>query len=141
MGTVEEGFPFRPIPFELARILADWRPANDAIADLDIPSSPDFDIAPRGATPSRTNRLDLADQAAWKYRTVWGFVTRIDETRADNTVTPFRIEVLRRFVFRADSHSINTVSSIYVRIQAYSSNLMVTDPCESPAISFSPRLQ
>ena len=35
---------------------------------------------------------------------------------------------MARINFRADGHSAKTVSSIYALIQAYSSNLIVTDP-------------
>ena len=109
--------------------MADWHPVKVAIADLDIPASADFTIDPRSVAPTRINRRGLSDCADWKFRNVWGVVARISEADAENTSTPFRLEIAHRFNFRADTHAINTVSGIYATIQVYSSNLMSTDPC------------
>lgn len=52
---------------------------------------------------------------------------RIEETKAENTGTPLRIDVLTRINFRADGHLARAVTWLYVIAQAYSSNLLVAD--------------
>ena len=108
--------------------MADWRPSTDAVADLDLPATDDSPLAPRIVSPTRTNRIDLSDSLDWRYRRAWGLIVRIEETKAGNTETPLRVDIMARINFRADGHSVKTASSIYVLIQAYRSNLIVTEP-------------
>lgn len=124
----DECFPIRPAPFELARIFAPWRPASGHVSDLDLPPPGDFKHAPWNVANSRTNRIDLADNAACKHRRIWGHAIRIEETSAENTRTPFRVAVLFRIPFRADGHSVKTAIRLYNLFQYYRSYIFVTDP-------------
>ena len=125
---VADGFPFRPPPWELARIMADWHPGSDPVSDLDLPDADEFTLVPRNSNPTLANRIDLSADIAWRSRRIFGMVVRIETTTADNTTTPFRIDVMTRICFTARGHAKKTVSTIYVLIQAYSSNIMITDP-------------
>ena len=125
---VDEGFPFRPKPFGLARIFASFPPVSGHVADLNFPSPGVFNLTPWNVANSRTNRIDLADNAACKHRRIWGHAIRIEETSAENTRTPFRVAVLFRIPFRADGHSVKTAIRLYNLFQYYRSYIFVTDP-------------
>ena len=107
--------------------MADWHPISDAVTDSDLPPTDDFALIPWSASPTRSNRIDLSEALAWRSRRIWGFVVRIEETNAENTTTPFRIDVMTRINFRADGHSAKTVIALYAPIQAYSANIAITD--------------
>ena len=102
---------------------ADWRPATDAAADIDLPATDDFALA-----PTRKNRTDLSESLARRYQRARGLFVRIEEAHAENAKAPFRIDFMTRINAKADGHSANTAGSIYDLIQAYISNLITNGP-------------
>ena len=128
------GFAFSPDPWQLAEIFASWHPTTDDPDKLDFPDSADFEVTPWTLTPDRCTRIELSPNLAWKYRRIFGLVVRIEETKADNTTTPFRLDIACKFSFCADGHKgqrngTDIVSSFFGLVRAYSSNAAIASAC------------
>ena len=127
--AVGMGFGFCPSPSQLAEIFASWHPTTDSPDLLDFPDSDDFAISPWTITPDKCTRVELSPSIAWKHRRIYGTVVRIEETKADNTKTPFRLDIACKIPFRADGHGSAVVSTLFALVRGYSSNAAITDPC------------
>ena len=79
----EDGRPYRPSVFEIAELLAAWRPKTAAA--LDIPPSTDWKLVAWAPTSGKNNRIDMPSWAAWRQRRLVGYVAEISETTSGNS--------------------------------------------------------
>lgn len=82
-------------------------------------------------TTDLENSTHLRDSVVWRYKRIFGFIAKkIEECKAENTSTGFKIEVTCRVNYLSDAHTgtPDKLSRLYVRIRAYSANCLLTDP-------------
>lgn len=129
------GYPYRPTPLSLANTLWAFDPRTAKPEEApDIPESPDFKLVNWLVSTDSSTRLDFSDDFAIKFQRVWGYVASIDETKAENTDTGYRFEIVCRFPYRIRDFG-NTdaeQSWIFARVRAYSSNCLL---CDSAALT------
>ena len=129
------GTPFRPVLFELAQTFADWGPRTAPHAgpgSLDIPPSGDFELAPWHVGPDLNNRIDLSAWTASQHQRIYGFVATDEEfpPTTENTTTAYRFEVITRIPYLPGGVTVRspaTLSHLYVKILAYSSNALISE--------------